>query len=74
MDHDGARQLFDEALALYARIPEPYSIGWAHRHLADVARGEDERGRQIAAAREVWQSIGRDDLVEQLDESGGSAA
>ena len=73
-DHDGARELFDEALGLYARIQEPYSIGWAHVRLAGVARDEDERARHIAAAREAWLSIGREDLVQQLDESGGSAA
>ena len=72
-DHDGARELFDEALGLYARIREPYSIGWAHERLADVARDEDERARHIAAAREAWLSIGREDLVQQLDESAGSA-
>ena len=73
-DHDGARELFNEALGLYARIPEPYSIGWAHKRLADVARDEDERARHLAAAREAWLSIGREDLVQQLDENGGSAA
>jgi tetratricopeptide (TPR) repeat protein len=73
-DRDGARELFDEALGLYSRIPEPYSIGWAHKRLADVAPGKDERVRQIAAARKAWLSIGRDDLVQQLDESDGSNA
>ena len=73
-DHDGARVLFDEALGLYARIPEPYSIGRAHEALARLAQDEDERARHIAAAREAWLSIEREDLVQQLDEIGGSAA
>ena len=60
-----ARELFNEALGLYARIQEPYSIGWAHKRLADVARDEDERARHIAAAREAWLSIGREDLVQR---------
>ena len=73
-DHDGARVLFDEALGLYARIEEPYSIGRAHEALARLAQDEDERARHIAAAREAWLSIEREDLVQQLDEIGGSAA
>jgi tetratricopeptide (TPR) repeat protein len=73
-DHDGARELFNEALGLYARIQEPYSIGHAHHALAGVARDEDERACHIAAAREAWRSIGREDLVQQwLDQSGVSA-
>jgi tetratricopeptide (TPR) repeat protein len=73
-DQDSARQFFDEALGLFSRIQEPYSVGRAHERLAHVARDEAERARHIAAAREAWRSIGREDLVRQLDESGGSAA
>ena len=52
----------------------PYSIGRAHDALARVAQDEDERVRHIAAAREAWLSIGRDDLVRQwLDQTGASA-
>jgi hypothetical protein len=53
---------------------EPYSIGTTHERLANIARDEDERARHIAAAREAWLSIGREDLVQRLGESGGSAA
>jgi tetratricopeptide (TPR) repeat protein len=71
-DHAGARRLFEEALGLYARLQEPYSIGWSHWRLAIIARDDEERGRHIAAAREAWRSIGREDLVRKwLDQEGG---
>jgi hypothetical protein len=38
--------------------------------LTGVTRDEDERARHIAAAREAWLSIRRDDLVRRwLDET-----
>jgi hypothetical protein len=53
-----------EALALYARIPEPYSIGFAHIRLARHApTAEAAEHRQ--AARKAWESIDRPDLIEQ---------
>jgi tetratricopeptide (TPR) repeat protein len=72
-DHDGARERYEAALGLYARIQEPYSIGRAHKALANVARHEDERARHVAAAREAWLSIGRGDLVERLERPDGSS-
>jgi hypothetical protein len=73
-DHDGARERYEAALGLYARIGQRYSIGRAHKALADVARDQDERAQHIAAAREAWLSIKRDDLVRRwLDETEPSS-
>jgi tetratricopeptide (TPR) repeat protein len=62
-----ARARYEEALRLYRRIPEPYSVGRALEQLARVARDDDERRRCCNAAREAWFSIGRPDLVAELD-------
>jgi hypothetical protein len=66
-DHEEARRRFEEALGHYEQIQEPYSIGWIHRRLARIARNDNERSQQVAAASTAWQSIGRDDLVESLN-------
>lgn len=68
---DEARAKFDEALALYERIPEPYSIGQAHRCLARVASASSECARHLDAARAAWKSVGRDDLIAELDAEFG---
>jgi hypothetical protein len=62
-----ARERFHEALATYARIPEPYSMGLCHRRLARLAADEAARRRHVAAARELWTSAGRLDMVAKLD-------
>jgi hypothetical protein len=69
-DHDSARTHYETTLAIYERIPEPYSIGRAHRRLARIA-ADDGRRRHVDAAKEVWQSIGRADLVAELIEEFG---
>ncbi len=51
-EHDEAGRRYDEALALYARIPEPDSISMIHRRLA-----------RIAAARQAWLRIKRNNLT-----------
>jgi tetratricopeptide (TPR) repeat protein len=80
-DTEGARKRFKEALELSSRIPEQggdvdgleaaevaqYFIGWSHKRLMDIARDADERLRHRDAARQAWQSIGRDDLLHRLD-------
>lgn len=64
-----ARARYQEALRLYRKIGDPYSIGLAHARLALLAdEGSEERKRHVQAAREVWQKIGRNDLVEMLAE------
>jgi hypothetical protein len=70
-DHEGARQRFEEALGLYEQIQETYSIGWIHRRLARNARNDNKRRQQIAAASTAWQSIGRGELVESLNNEFG---
>ncbi len=49
-DSDGARDLFDEALALFRTVRYPRGIGWSLQHLAEVA---DQQGnlRQAAVLR-----------------------
>jgi hypothetical protein len=55
-----ARAHYEEALTLYRRIQEPYSIGWTHQRLTLVA---SEPATHQEAAREAWRSIGREDLI-----------
>ena len=59
---DAARLAWNEALALYKRISEPYSIGSVHLRLARAGAGS-ERAAHLAAARAAWESIDRPDLV-----------
>jgi hypothetical protein len=70
-DLPGARERFEQALLLYERIPEPYSIGWAHWRLARLTKG-DEKRRHVRTARAAWTSIDRPDLVADLDQEFGS--
>ena len=55
-----------EALALYARIPEPRSIGTVHLRLARGAATPTEAAEHREAARKAWESIGRPDLIERF--------
>ena len=61
-----ARRLAEEALALYGRIPAPYSMARAHEALARLAEEAAERRRHVAIAQELWERIGRPDLVDWL--------
>jgi hypothetical protein len=65
-DHAGARAAYDQALTLYQRIPEPYSIGLAHCRLARIAGSADDRRRHVRAAEDAWSSIDREDLLHEL--------
>ena len=56
---------WSEALALYARIPEPYSIGFAHIRLARHAPTPAEAAEHRQAARKAWASIDRPDLIDE---------
>jgi hypothetical protein len=65
-DPKAASIRFTEALGLFQRIQEPYSIGWAHVRLARLApEGSEERKGHLHAARKAWESIKRPDLVEK---------
>lgn len=65
-DHDGAREAYEQALALYIGISDPHSIGMTHMRLARLEEGPSARCAHVSAAREAWASIKRDDLVAQL--------
>jgi len=65
-DSETAGARFREALGLYERILDPYSIGGVYFRLAKLApEGSEERRRHARAAREAWESIKRPDMVER---------
>jgi tetratricopeptide (TPR) repeat protein len=66
-ESEAACQLIETALELYERIAEPYSVGLAHRKLARIVAGEASRREHLEAARQAWTSIGRADLVADID-------
>ena len=66
-DHAVAKERYEQALALYSRIPEPYSMGVAHFMLAEAVSTDREKAQHLSEARKLWLSIGREDLVEELD-------
>lgn len=68
---DLARVKFDEALALYRRVEEPYWVGWGIVRLARRAEGS-VRAERVAEARAVWESIGRADLIADLEREFGA--
>jgi tetratricopeptide (TPR) repeat protein len=63
-----AHDLLGRALELYERISDQLSIGTARRLLARWSPTGPERSEHVAAARRAWESIGRSDLVAELDE------
>jgi len=74
-DIETARGLIGEALELYERFAEPYSVGQAHRRLAEIAADAATRQEHLEAARRAWSGIGRSDLVADLDrdlDAGGA--
>lgn len=66
-DHDRARALFEHALRLYQRLPDPHSIGFAHEKLARLMDNPNLHRKHLEAARAAWTSIGRADLVASLE-------
>ncbi len=54
-----------EALALYAKIPNPKSIGLTQIRLVRRAATPDEATEHREAARGAWASIDRRDLIEK---------
>jgi tetratricopeptide (TPR) repeat protein len=68
---DDANSGYREALALHERIQDPFAIAGTHRRLARLAAEGDAKKSHVAAAREAWRSIKRDDLVADLDKEFG---
>ena len=65
-DIASARRRWSDALALYGRIPDPYSIGQTHLRLARHAATPAEAAAHREAARRAWTSIDRPDLIAKL--------
>jgi tetratricopeptide (TPR) repeat protein len=68
---DVARRQWRNALGLYERIGEPFSIGASHQRLAQHAETAADRAHHLAAAYIAWRSIGRADLLKDLDDEFG---
>ncbi|WP_237151519.1 tetratricopeptide repeat protein [Oryzibacter oryziterrae] len=68
-NRDKAEKCYEQALVLYASIPNPLGIGQTHHRLAGLRTGK-ERAAHERSAREAWASIGRNDLIIQLPNSG----
>jgi hypothetical protein len=67
-DHDAATALFQQALELFSRIPDPYSMALARRSLAFAAPNHQTRREHLAEAKRLLTSIDRPDLVQRLAE------
>jgi hypothetical protein len=61
-----AVRLMGEALDLYARIPNPYSMGRARYQLARLTRCAD-RAEHLAEARRLWEPLRLPHLMAALD-------
>lgn len=65
-EKERALLLTQQALACFEALGEPYSIGRAHRALAIFVTDATLRRQHLAAAREAWSRIGRNDLIAGL--------
>jgi len=70
-DQNDARARYGQALKLYQRISEPYSLGITHRQLARLAFDTDEKKCHVVAAIAAWQQIKRDDLIAEIKSEFG---
>jgi tetratricopeptide (TPR) repeat protein len=61
-----AVRLIDEALDLYAHLPDPYSMGLARCQLSMLTSGA-ERAAHLAEARLLWEPLRLPHLVAKLD-------
>lgn len=64
-DHETARSLFRQALAMYQEIRDAYSMGWTLYRLAGVA-SDGDRCELVRKAAGAWHSINRANLVATL--------
>jgi hypothetical protein len=71
VQYEEARSRFEEALQLYARMPEPYCLGMTQRRLARLTTDSIDQRQRIEAARAEWTKIARQDLVTELDREFG---
>ncbi len=65
-----ARSLLEQTLSSYRALGDPHAVGQTLLSLARLASG-DEQQRHVRGARSCWLSIGRDDLVRELDKEFG---
>jgi tetratricopeptide (TPR) repeat protein len=66
-DMESARTCYENALHIYQRIPAPHAIGKTHLGLATTTTDPDAFRHHVDAARAAFLSIGRTDLVAELD-------
>jgi tetratricopeptide (TPR) repeat protein len=71
-DSETARTLWEDALERYERVRDLHSAGYVHMALARLLKSDSRRKHHIAAAREAWQSLARDDLIQELDAEFGA--
>jgi tetratricopeptide (TPR) repeat protein len=66
-EHDSARSHYENALGLFAALKDEYSIGWTHYRLAQVAADPGIFKTHLASSREAWGRIGRQDLIDDVN-------
>jgi len=64
-DSETAQSQYLSTLDLYQRIPDPYSIGATYSRLFQLTSDPVRREEYLSAAREAWQSIDRQDLIDE---------
>ncbi|WP_224371685.1 phosphorylase family protein [Hyalangium versicolor] len=69
--HEAAFVKYEDALSLYQGMPSPYWVGEMHKRLAQSSRDVEVRRQHLAAARHAWRGIGRQDLIDDLDDELG---
>ena len=67
-DDRGARWCYEEALELNAGRLDSVAEGRLHRSLARVSEHAGERARHVRAARRLWTSGGREELLDELQQ------
>jgi tetratricopeptide (TPR) repeat protein len=60
-----------KALELYESMRMTVAVGRAHRLLAQLALTPADKAHHVIEAREAWSSVGREDLIGELDREFG---
>lgn len=68
MDQDTARDNYEQALFLFTQLKDGYSLGWTHYRLAQVAGDPEIFKTHLLDARTAWQSVGREDLIKEMND------